>query len=159
MDRLVVVGMCNPQGSRPLWTEPPGCAGHRLWQMASARTRITQEQWLGMTDRRNLCAGKVWSRSEAQETARRWRDELLGRTVVMLGMDVILAMRDERTMRLWEPFEWWTDRDWVEIPHSSGLCREYNNPVTRAAAEILLADLVEHFLPAPVVPEFLGRAA
>jgi hypothetical protein len=142
--RLVVVGMNNPASRDPraaLWPDPPGCAGHRLWEMARARTGISQSEWLVLTDRRNLCVGD-WSHSAARRQAAAWHDELRGRTVLQLGVSVMCAMRVEGdTLR--RPLEWHPTRDWVDIPHPSGLCRSYNNSVVRTAVEILLAELVE----------------
>lgn len=141
--RLVVVGMTNPLSSDPrasLRTSPPGCAGHRLWEMASARTGISEVAWLSMTDRRNLCVGD-WSHQAARQQAALWHDELRGRTVLQLGLSVMCAMRvDGDTLR--RPLEWHPNRDWVDVPHPSGRCRSYNS-VVRAAVEILLAELVE----------------
>lgn len=143
--RLVIVGMDNPQSARPehaLWTQPPGCSGHRLWRMATARTGISEEEWLAMTDRRNLCVGG-WDLQRAKAQAEEWRPELEQRTVVQLGVSVYGAMRhhSHRGM-LRMPLEWQIDRDWVYIPHPSGLCRSYNDDTIVAAVEIVLADLI-----------------
>lgn len=144
MDRLVVVGMTNPLSRDPrhaLWTQPPGCTGHRLWQMATARTDIGESEWLAMTERLNLCTGK-WDRRAAIARAGELWEHLRDRTVVVLGVQPWLAMRREGDL-LTGPLEWLPDREWVNIPHPSGLCRWYNSGVCRAAVEILLGDLVE----------------
>ena len=144
-ERLVIVGEVNPQSTDParaLWTQPPGCAGHRLWQMATARTGISEEDWLAMTDRRNLCVGG-WEGEAATAEAERLTVELAGRTVVVLG--ALVASEFRRLADAPHPvgqIVWWHERDWVAIPHPSGLNRVYNNPVTRASVEILLADLI-----------------
>ncbi len=144
--RFVIVGMCNPQGNPPLWTDPPGCAGHRLWQMATARTGISQEDWLAITDRRNLCLGKEWCREEARISAHAMVPELSSRTTVLLGGEVASCFPSCGLIGHWAKGYGTPPRNprpWVTIPHPSGMCRWYNEAANRAAVEILLGDLVE----------------
>lgn len=144
-ENLVILGEMNPQSSDPthaLWTRPAGCAGHRLWQMATARTGVTEEEWLEMTDRRNLCVGS-WDSETATDEAVRIAPELASRTVLILG--ALVASEFRRIADAPHPVNqiiWWEARDWVAIPHPSGLNRLYNNQVTKASVEILLADLI-----------------
>ena len=141
-----MIGMANPQGREPLWPDPPGCAGHRLWQMAAVRSGVSMEEWLAITDRRNLCPGQDWDPEVARATAREWRPELMSKTTVMLGADVALAFG--LTTR---PFQWAVPKGtppqpappWIQIPHPSGRTRTWNDPFYRSLGEILLADLVE----------------
>jgi hypothetical protein len=144
MERLVVVGMVNPLSTKSefaLWTQPPGCTGHRLWRMATARTGITQRQWLRMTERMNLCTG-VWSRPAAVARAEELWESLRNRTVLILGLDTWAAMRRQGD-HLTRPLEWMRDRDWAEVPHPSGLSHWYNKPPRRLAVEIILGELAE----------------
>lgn len=151
-DKIVIIGMCNPQSTRPehaLWTQPPGCTGHRLWQLATARTGVSEDEWLAMTDRRNLCTGS-WDRARAREQAEAWRDELAGRTVIQLGLEVLAAMRcytrrDWPQDILYRRLEWQRGRDWIMVPHTSGLSHFYNADGHRAAVEILLQELIEQW--------------
>lgn len=138
--RIVVIGMNNPLSVLPqhaLWTQPDGCTGHRLWQLASAYTGISEDDWLEGTDRRNLCVGD-WDRVAGTKRAAEWTEELLGRTVILLGLPTAVAFRPGR---LYAPLEWWRDRDWFELPHPSGLNRWYNNNIHRTAAAIRLGEL------------------
>lgn len=143
--RFAIIGMANPQGNRPLWTRPEGCTGHRLWQLAAARTGIGEEEWLAMTDRRNLC-GTEWSRDEARVEARKLWLELQQVTTIMLGAEVASCFPSTGLMCQWAvgggtppraPFPW------IHIPHPSGQNRWYNDDKNRVGVEILLADLVE----------------
>lgn len=148
MSKIVIIGMNNPESDDPahaLWTQPAGCTGHRLWRMATARTGISEEQWLAATDRRNLCIGE-WDLRRAWAQADAWREELRSRTVLMLGVEVMLAMREsgigtpgsEHLMY----FHWREDVDWCLLPHPSGLNRVWNQHVHVVAAEMLLEDII-----------------
>ncbi len=146
MSGITVVGMNNPQSTRPehaLWTQPDGCTGHRLWLLATSLTGISQEDWLAVADRRNLCVGE-WSREAARAQADAWREELADRTVIMLGSEVLCTMRDwnDPADRLLRPLEWHHSRDWFLLPHPSGLNRWYNCQVSRMAAQIRLRDVL-----------------
>lgn len=146
--RFVVVGMCNPLGEDPrmaLWTKPEGCSGYRLWQMAAARTGVSEEEWLAMTDRRNLCRGE-WDFETARMQAREWTAELSSRTMVILGSDVARCFPSTGMVCQWARPKGTPPRaapPWIHIPHPSGLNRWYNDHANRAAVEILLGDLVD----------------
>lgn len=112
--------------------------------MATARTGVTMEEWLAMTDRRNLCVGE-WSREAARAQAREWLPELSGRVCVLLGQEVASCFPSLGRMCRWAVPMGTPPRaapPWIHIPHPSGLCRWYNDPSDLAAAEILLGDLV-----------------
>lgn len=150
LNKLVVVGEMNPLSADPalaLWTQPPGCSGSRLWQMANARTDISETEWLEMTDRRNLCTGR-WDPAVATASALAMAPELRDRTVILLGSYVYAKFRrieDKMMDRSSGGVAWWSTRDWVNIPHPSGLNRWYNDVVCRASVEILLADLIHDY--------------
>ena len=147
--RIVVVGMTNPQSRDPehaLHTQPTGCTGHRLWQLAAARSGISEAEWLEMTDRRNLCLDE-WDRTQAWESAREMTPDLEDKVTVLLGADVAGSFTNSTLPGICQ----WGRRygtpprpakPWVLIPHPSGLNRWYNDPTNRAVVEILLADLV-----------------
>jgi len=143
LERPVFIGMTNPLSDDParaLWPQPDGCTGHRLWLMATAGTGISQEEWIEMTDRRNLCIGE-WDRRRAMARGAELAQELADRTVVLLGVDAVGCTRilDEPLLT---PLEWSPLRRWTMIPHPSGLNRWYNNHAHRAAVECRLADII-----------------
>lgn len=145
--RIVIVGMTNPLSRDPdhaLYTQPPGCTGHRLWQMAKARTGISEEAWLDMTDRRNLCLGE-WDREQARVSARDMVRELRGKVTIFLGADVAGCFPSCGMTAQWMG-RWGTPprepEPWIHLPHPSGRNHWYNDPVCRAGVEILLADLI-----------------
>jgi len=133
--------MDNPLSDDPrraLWTQPVGCTGHRLWQMATARTGISESDWLERTQRMNLCVGG-WSKRAAIEKMQEIRPSLTDRTCIMLGREVAWTFGMDQDFLHWTPHM----HDWVAIPHPSGLNHWYNCDGQRAAVEILLADILE----------------
>lgn len=148
MTRFVIVGMNNPLSRDPrraLWPQPDGCTGHRLWQMATARTGVTMEEWVAMTDRRNLVSGE-WDREAAREQARRWVPELQSRTTILLGSEVAGCFPSIGMICQWARPKGTPPRaapPWIHIPHPSGRNRWYNDPACVLATEILLGDLVD----------------
>lgn len=144
--RFVIIGMCNPQGNEPLWPEPVGSAGHRLWQMAAARTNVSKDEWLSITDRRNLCSGPEWVMEEARMTARLWTPELRSRTTILLGSEVANCFPSTGLLCQWATPHGTPPRaapPWIHIPHPSGMNRWYNTPGHQVCVEVLLGDLVE----------------
>jgi hypothetical protein len=142
-NKLVIIGMNNPQSDLPehaFWPAPEGCAGHRLWLMATARTGISQDDWLAMTDRRNLLVGP-WSKQEAVAAATALRPSLEGRTVLALGREVAWCLGMDCEFGDYQ----WDWRDWRSIPHPSGLNRWYNCDAQRIAVEIMLADYIRGY--------------
>ena len=146
--KITIVGMNNPLSRRPehaLWPQPDGCSGHRLWLMATARTGITQDEWIAMTDRRNLCTGD-WDRDQARLQARAWIPELSGRTTILLGAEVANCFPSTGLMCQWAK-SWGSPpraaNPWIHIPHPSGRNHYYNDPKNVACVEVLLGDLVE----------------
>lgn len=146
--KFVVVGMNNPlfeDPRRALWPQPDGCTGHRLWLMAAARTGVTQEEWVDMTDRRNLCTGE-WIFEAGRLQARMWTAELHTRTTVLLGSDVARCFPSTGMLCQWARPIGTPPRaapPWIHIPHPSGMNRWYNDPANKACVEVLLGDLVE----------------
>jgi hypothetical protein len=139
--RPFILGLNNPQGNEALFPDPPGCAGHRLWLMVHEETGISAHDWLRRTQRVNLLSDRVLPRDYRGAARRRgaWlATQLGGRTVVLLGNAVAAAVGHVAPPLVWCG----SDRDWVMIPHPSGKNLFYNNPVSRAAVGILLADVL-----------------
>jgi hypothetical protein len=129
----------NTDPDYALFTSPRGGAGHRLWSMVNEITGIDCNQWLLRTQRVNLLTDTALPRD--YRSAARRRGQFLaplvrGRVVVLLGADVATAVGHDA-----EPFVW--SRSWISIPHPSGRNHYYNDPVRRAAAGLLLADVLE----------------
>lgn len=143
----VLIGMNNPLSERPeyaLWPDPPGCTGHRIWQMLNARTGASTHDYIRSFDRRNLVIGQ-WDRTRAREEARRLMasGELCGRVAVLLGEKVREAFGLDKY--LIHPLAV-GDTMFRQLPHPSGLNRWYNEPVNVTMAGMLLADLYEEAL-------------
>jgi hypothetical protein len=140
--RPYILGLNCPYNTDPdyaLFTSPRGGTGHRLWSMVNEITDIDCNQWLLRTQRVNLLSDVVLPRD--YRSAARRRGQFLaplirGRVVVLLGADVATSVGHDA-----EPFVW--SGSWVSIPHPSGKNRFFNDPVCRAAAGLLLADVLE----------------
>lgn len=134
---MVLVGMNNPHSARPdtaLLPYPRGCAGHRLWQMVNEVCGVSRAEYCRLTERRNLLDARTWDPLAAADRLEdAWRT-LEGRRAVLLGNSVRRLMRLPRVA----PASWTLDKPrntaWSWLPHPSGLCRDYNDPVMRIAA-------------------------
>lgn len=139
--RIYILGLNQPnEGVAPLFTEPPGCAGHRLWRMVYEVCGISAGDWLLKTQRCNLLPFPELPRgyrNVARDRGEALAPMIENRTVVLVGWDVATAMGHGQP-----PLRWANGRDWVMIPHTSGLDRWYNNPVHRIAVGTMLADLL-----------------
>lgn len=133
MAGLLIVGMNNPQSLEALSTMPRGGAGHRLWLMATARTGVSEQDWLQNVDRVNLCGGE-WDPFEAR---RAWGQGVVSTdrydAIMFLGNDVVNATG----LRL--PPIGRRGIYWV-LPHPSGRNRWYNDELNKDAATLLLRD-------------------
>jgi hypothetical protein len=136
--------MCNPLSRDPehaLYPSPPGCTGHRLWQLLRIRQPgVTEQQYLRAFDRRNLVAGREWDTLTGEMNAVIMTSELWcsGRTVLLLGEKVRRAFGLEKL--LVHPQE----RDgctWRQLPHPSGRNAWYNAQDNRRVASLLLEEL------------------
>lgn len=137
----VLLGMNNPNSEYPefaLYPDPPRCAGWNLWQL----TGLTKEGYLDSFERMNLMSGRIWSPEDARKGADVLREQLAGRTVVMLGEDVArlmwLGIRDPSYTWRSKPEGGW----WAKIPHPSGRCRHWNDPLEREMARIFFRELM-----------------
>ena len=155
--RTILLAMNNPVSSDPLhalFPYPPGCAGHRLWEMLREyaweveERDVTRRAYIDGFERRNVLSARTWSRVEAREAGRMLLPELAGRRVVVLGVQTLGALGLDRlpwgrwsaaSPSLFGPHE---PLAYCCLPHPSGRCREYNDPATRAlAGRTLLAAL------------------
>lgn len=145
----ILLGMNNPISSdseHALYPYPPGCTGHRLWEMLRAvRPEVMRWDYLKTFDRRDLVSGKLWTISLARDAVR----ELVlppGSVVVVLGEEVRRVLSLERC--LIHPR---SSPDWPEpggpvfrqLPHPSGRNPWYRHPTNRLLAGLLLAQLYD----------------
>lgn len=141
MDRRpILVGEVNPYSARlehALYPTPPGCSGWRVWKMLEERCGATRSDYANAFDRRNLVRG-TWDVAKAKAEAGRIHAHAAGATVVLLGEKVRRAFGLPR--ELVHPIV----RDGVtyrQVPHPSGRCLFYNDPVQRALVAVMLEDL------------------
>jgi len=145
MDSLVtrpsIVGMNNPQGNLPLWPDPPGCTGWRMWQMITEVTGCNKRQYLHAVERVNIVEGKVWSAATARANARALQTRLEGRTTLLLGAAVPAALG--RPRQPWGSWQLGYFGRYAVIPHPSGLNRWYNEQFNRALAQKILVEVFD----------------
>src|SRR6185369_14546902 len=115
---------------------PDGCSGHRLCCLILG---MHQDDYLQAFDRVNLCRGK-WS----IKAARAKTMELPGR-LILLGSKVASAFGYP-----FKPFRLYGHH--LMLPHPSGLCRLWHEPMAFAGARLAVAELV------PEVTDLLGAA-
>lgn len=140
MTRPLILGLHNPQSARPdraLWPDPPGCAGHRLWQMSG----LDRAVWLAAFDRMNLMDGVVWDERIAWE-----KSSLVAETMKAAPVTVVLGHQVRKFLDLPEvpwilPHIASEGYRWRLLPHPSGRTQTYNDPVFRAAVRLLLQEL------------------
>lgn len=159
----VLVGMNNPYSDDPkfdLYPAPNHSAGGRLFSILfDAATRYPRARVLGQRvaierdlfltrnsyrtafDRVNVLHARKWSVGLARVAAADLKQVLRGRTVVVVGVKTL------EVLGLARPSDWcvWSDdtlwATYALIPHPSGLCREYNDPVLYRRVGDLLLDL------------------
>lgn len=133
----VIIGMNNPQGSKPLWPDPPGCAGWRLWQLSG----MERKEWLRAFRRVNILDTPHWDREAARVSGPEIWSSYGGRRIILLGHGAreavglppvpwIVLQVDERTGTTWR-----------FLPHPSGRCQLYNDPVMREAVRMVLQEM------------------
>lgn len=145
----VLIAMNNPQSpynrDHVLYPYPEGCAGHRLWRMLDEAAHgpeygfaITKRQYLERFDRHNLLYAREWSAADARRAADDLLPALRGRVAAILGTRTLKALCLVRPGGGNSWFTWARNRelnlDYVLLPHPSGRCREYNDPMNRSIA-------------------------
>lgn len=148
--RPMLIGMNNPLSSDPehsLYPHPPGCTGHRIYQMLSGEVPgYTDEQYLVEWDRRNLIGGRAWPKGPGQRqtlrlAAQPFLTELRDsqRSVVLMGAEVQAAfeVRLPPLSREWARMGFWV----CTMPHPSGLNRWFNEGDNARRAAKFLAGL------------------
>lgn len=142
--RPILIGMNNPVSSMPgheLFPHPPGCTGHRLYDMLRSRIPdVTRRQYLDRFDRRNLVPYAEWNKAIARANASLIEQQLWGsgRTVVLLGADVANAFGHPRSLLHPQLIGGTT---WRQVPHPSGRNLWYNEPENVRLVAMLLEDL------------------
>jgi hypothetical protein len=140
----VLLGMNNPVSSDPahaLYPYPSTCTGARLLRFSG----LEKKTYLTAFERRNVLDGQQWSARAARERAPSLREELRGRTVVLLGAPVNSVMRGGTEHELAGPFVWTPDGHdgWLaKVPHPSGLNHFFNDSLHQELLAIFMAELL-----------------
>lgn len=152
-ERPVIIGMNNPVSDDPghaLFPLPPGCTGHRLYEMLRAEMGATQREYLHVFDRRNLVIGE-WRLGHARENAALLLPSLAGRHVVLLGREVVKAFQLPRMQA--GAVHRAGDATFYQLPHPSGRNPWYNAEENRRIASELLGRLYREYVDALVRQE------
>jgi len=141
----LLVGEANPYQSDPrlaqryaLYPDPPRCAG---WNLCHTIMQLDEGEYLSRFDRVNLCDGK-WSTREAKDRALKIRGAALThlsqrQVVVLCGSKVTQAFFFK-----YDPFSSFPfcGRQYVVLPHPSGLSRAWNEPGAHERARAVLRE-------------------
>lgn len=139
-DKPTIIGESNPYGGDPyyaLYPAPDGCSGHRLCCLILGMHR---HDYLSAFERANLCVGK-WSLKAARLETQKYSGRL-----ILLGSKVASAFGYP-----FSPFRRYGHH--LILPHPSGLCRLWNEPMAFASAMIAVSEL------APELKDLIGAAA
>lgn len=136
--------MNNPHSDHPgaaLFPHPVGVAGHRLWEMVHAICGVTRAEYCRLIDRRNVLNARQWDLLAAAEALQDMEVVLQGRRVVVLGATVRNLLRlPATTLGRWQRSPRF---EWCYLPHPSGLCRDYNDPLVRLIAGLIIEEEME----------------
>jgi hypothetical protein len=141
LGRILLLGEDNPQSSDPsfqLYPRPIGCAGHRLQTMILGLH--SESDYLAIW-RTNLCSPS-WDSGRARKRARMLlSDSVPWSVIVMLGRKVARAFDDALiTDTSLLPFVSCriSNRILIALPHPSGRCKDWNDPVAIHNAQKLM---------------------
>ena len=132
---LVLVGELNPLHSDPkyaLWPHPPNCAGDRLRRILD----VSLGEYIA-TPRYNLCTGR-WSTFVASESAELIREKHPREWLVLLGVKVAAAFERRGT----PAFALDEEARLAFLPHPSGRCRVWNDPLAAVRARELVERVI-----------------
>jgi len=144
--KAVIVGLFNPKSQDPAYAmEPftPNGSGERLWKMLSEVVPVTKQDYVGHFEMINVIdTDKVtWEDVEYFEArAIEIERRVESRPAAVLGIMAWTSLRVERSpIRKTDWFGHY--KNWWLLPHPSGLCRVYNDPVMRRRAGEALAKI------------------
>lgn len=130
----LLVGEDNPYGKDPryaLFPHPKNSAGYRLARLVLAMP--SRGAYLERFDRVNLCPQK-WSSPVARQSAIAIMNSDYDRVVVLgrkvaaaFGLDESKPFSIEKTRSISSTGIWF-ERQYIVLPHPSGLCRVWNEP-------------------------------
>jgi hypothetical protein len=142
MAKPIIIGIKNPHSSDPadaLAPWPKNSSGYRLYSMLRDRAGVTEKQYLSRFDRWNLSDMDPGAPNTFIHHHIR-----TGATVLLLGDEVLRyfqpAIGIERVLIHPQVSR---HVQWRQIPHPSGLCRFYNDPLAREVVGMLLQDMYE----------------
>lgn len=138
----VLVGLNNPYSSDPqfaLYDEPREGTGYRIFKMIKSVDKSAEAAvYRSRFDRRNLSPDFRPKKVDLIMSARSMKF-IPGSTVVLLGRAVQEAFFLQNQSWI-EPY-YRGGICWRVIPHPSGRCRFYNDPVQRRLVALLLSEL------------------
>lgn len=142
--RPVIVGMNNPLSEDPraaLLPYPKKSAGWNLWRMAHDVCGVSRSEFRRSFEFVNLCDARVWCPIAARRKYDTIESAWEGRRVVLMGAAVLGVLHLQRPSSglIWQSRAGYR---WCSLPHPSGLCREYNNPIVRRVAGLRLEELM-----------------
>jgi hypothetical protein len=138
MAKPLLLGAHNPHSADPRWAlfwAPEGCSGHRLWKMSGLPKLV----WKHAFDRMNVLDATEWGTGPDERRVVEVRAAMLGRETLVLGHQARAALGlPTRPWLLPQEEDWGV---WRLLPHPSGRCQLYNDPVFRKTVGMLLEEM------------------
>lgn len=152
MSSLWLIGENNPYGGDPyfaLYPEPSNSAGGRLCRVILG---MYPAAYLRTFKRMNLLQRPKWSAPAARDAAAKFIAETAAEDrFILFGRKVFEGFRDQITVSEWAPFK--SRGRFLLLPHPSGLCRMWGEPLAVRTARAAVADF------APDIAPLLGALA
>lgn len=146
MSSVWLIGENNPYGADPyfaLYPEPSNSAGGRLCRVIFG---MYPAAYLRTFKRMNLLQRPKWSAPAAREAAEKFLSaQSADDRFVLLGRRVFEGFRDQIACQEWAPFK--ARGRFLLLPHPSGLCRLWVEPLAVRNARAALAAFAPDIAP------------
>lgn len=133
----VLLGM-NSKTGEALALLPNTGAGARLFEMSG----MSKKAYIEAFERINLLDDPVWDPGMGKYSARKMRERMKGRKIIVLGTQAWTALGLPKANWFEKKIDV-DDTEWYLIPHPSGKNLLYNKPAIRAKTTALIQSVIK----------------